>query len=155
VIRRLLILTAALAATAACDRVPATDAANSTAATLGNASAPTDWQTTPSGLRYRRISGTGAGQRPQPNDTVTLHYVGRLPDGTEFDSSMRSGAPVTMPLPALIRGWQEGVPLMSVGDVYEFVIPPELGYGDAQSGPIPPNSTLHFTIGLIGIGGQG
>lgn len=152
-IRRILILAAALTA-AACDRGPAApDAANSTAATLGNASAPTDWQTTPSGLRYRRISGTGAGPRPAPTDTVTLHYVGRLTDGTEFDSSMRSGAPVTMPLPALIRGWQEGVPLMSVGDIYEFVIPPELGYGAAASGPIPANSTLHFTIGLIGIGG--
>ena len=132
-------------------QVPTATTANS----LGAApqSSATDWQTTPSGMRYRRISGSGTGPKPSPTDTVTIHYVGKLMDGTEFDSSFRAGQPVTMALSTLIPGWREGVPLMSVGDVYEFVIPPELGYGASEAGPIPANSTLHFTIGLIGIGG--
>lgn len=106
-----------------------------------------DWQATASGLRYRKVSGAGTGPKPSPSDIVTIHYVGTLTDGTEFDSSR--GEPVTFPLPDLIPGWQEGVPLMSVGDVYEFLVPPELGYGSRQSGPIPPNSTLYFRIGLV------
>lgn len=137
--------------------------AGNTAATLGssgnvdmNAAAAPDgaWQTTPSGLRYRRISGPGTGAKPSPTDVVTIHYVGRLTDGTEFDSSLKGGEPVTFPLPDLIPGWQEGVPLMSVGDVYEFIVPPDLGYGPGGSGPIPPNATLNFRIGLIAIEGR-
>ena len=145
-----------LAATAACGQ-QSEPAPTSTANTLGASAqgSATDWQTTPSGIRYRRISGAGSGPKPSPTDTVTIHYVGKLMDGTEFDSSFRAGEPVTMALPSLIPGWREGVPLMSVGDIYEFVIPPELGYGASEAGPIPANSTLHFTIGLIGIGGQG
>lgn len=153
---RLLGLAGLVVATAACgdgNQPHATSATN----TLGAApqGSATDWQRTPSGIQYRRISGTGTGPKPSPTDTVTIHYIGKLMDGTEFDSSFRAGEPVTMALPSLIPGWREGVPLMSVGDVYEFVIPPELGYGASAAGPIPPNSTLHFTIGLIGIGGQG
>lgn len=153
---RLLALAGLLAATAACgdgNQPPATSTANALgAAPQGSA---TEWQRTPSGIQYRRISGTGTGPKPSPTDTVTIHYIGKLMDGTEFDSSFRAGEPITMALPTLIPGWREGVPLMSVGDVYEFVIPPELGYGASAAGPIPPNSTLHFSIGLIGIGGQG
>ena len=154
---RFLTLAALAVATAACgdgNPPPATSTAN----TLGAAAAqgsPTEWRTTPTGIRYRRISGAGTGPKPSPTDTVTIHYIGKLMDGTEFDSSFRAGQPVTMALSTLIPGWREGVPLMSVGDVYEFVIPPELGYGASEAGPIPANSTLHFTIGLIGIGGQG
>ncbi|WP_166038663.1 FKBP-type peptidyl-prolyl cis-trans isomerase [Sphingosinicella sp. YJ22] len=152
---RLLLLTL-LAATAACgqqNEAPPASTANSLGST--QQSNATEWQTTPSGIRYRRISGAGTGPKPSQTDTVTIHYVGKLMDGTEFDSSFRAGEPVTMALPSLIPGWREGVPLMSVGDIYEFVIPPELGYGASEAGPIPANSTLHFTIGLIGIGGQG
>lgn len=153
---RFLALAGLAAVATACgdaNQAPTTTTAN----TLGAApqSSATEWATTQSGIRYRRISGTGTGPKPSPTDTVTIHYVGKLMDGTEFDSSFRAGEPVTMALPQLIPGWQEGVPLMSVGDIYEFVIPPELGYGDRAAGPIPANSTLQFTIGLIGIGGQG
>lgn len=112
------------------------------------------WRQTASGLRYRKVSGSADGPRPSPTDTVTIHYVGRFIDGTEFDSSVARGQPATFPLPRLIRGWQEGVPLMSVGDRYEFAIPWHLGYGAAGRGPIPGGATLLFTIDLIGIGAR-
>lgn len=110
------------------------------------------WRQTASGLRYRKVSGSGEGPRPSASDTVTIQYVGRFIDGVEFDSSVARGEPATFPLPRLIRGWQEGVPLMSVGDRYEFAIPYNLAYGPAGRGPIPGGATLHFTIDLIGIG---
>lgn len=109
------------------------------------------WRQTASGLRYRKVSGEGTGPRPSPTDTVTIHYVGTFIDGTEFDSSVSRGEPATFPLPRLIRGWQEGVPLMSVGDRYEFAIPFHLAYGPAGRGPIPGGATLRFTIDLIAI----
>jgi len=109
------------------------------------------WHRTLSGLRYRRISGPGTGAHPAPTDTVTIHYVGRFIDGTEFDSSVARGEPATFPLPRLIRGWQEGVPLMGVGDRYEFAIPYNLAYGYNGRGPIPGGATLLFTIDLIAI----
>lgn len=109
------------------------------------------WRRTPSGLRYRRLSGSGSGPRPAATDTVTIHYVGKFIDGSEFDSSVSRGEPATFPLPRLIRGWQEGVPLMSVGDRFEFAIPYTLAYGAAGRGPIPGGATLIFTIDLIAI----
>src|SRR5215217_3540802 len=95
------------------------------------------WMTTPSGLRYRKLSGTATGPAPSPNDTVTIHYVGRFIDGSEFDSSVARGEPATFPLPRLIRGWQEGVPFMHVGERFEFAI--------------PGGATLLFTIDLIAV----
>jgi FKBP-type peptidyl-prolyl cis-trans isomerase len=109
------------------------------------------WHRTLSGLRYRKLSGPGTGAHPSPTDTVTIHYVGRFIDGSEFDSSVARGAPATFPLPRLIRGWQEGVPIMGVGDRYEFAIPYNLGYGYDGRGPIPGGATLIFTIDLIAI----
>jgi FKBP-type peptidyl-prolyl cis-trans isomerase len=109
------------------------------------------WHRTVSGLRYRKISGSANGPHPAPTDTVTIHYVGRFIDGTQFDSSVARNEPATFPLPRLIRGWQEGVPLMSVGDRYEFAIPYNLAYGYNGRGPIPGGATLLFTIDLIAI----
>jgi FKBP-type peptidyl-prolyl cis-trans isomerase len=109
------------------------------------------WHRTLSGLRYRKVSGTANGPHPAPTDTVTIHYVGRFMDGTEFDSSVARNEPATFPLPRLIQGWQEGVPLMSVGDRFEFAIPYNLAYGYAGRGPIPGGATLLFTIDLIAI----
>ncbi|MEA3014894.1 MAG: hypothetical protein QOD42_3439 [Sphingomonadales bacterium] len=112
------------------------------------------WRRTVSGLRYRKVSGPARGPHPAATDTVTIHYVGRFIDGTEFDSSVARGEPATFPLPRLIRGWQEGVPLMAVGDRYEFAIPYTLAYGPAGRGPIPGGATLIFTIDLIAIPAQ-
>jgi FKBP-type peptidyl-prolyl cis-trans isomerase len=109
------------------------------------------WRTTASGLRYRRIGAATEGASPAPTDTVTIHYVGRFIDGREFDSSVARGEPATFPLPRLIRGWQEGVPLMHVGERFEFAIPATLGYGYAGRGPIPGGATLLFTIELIAV----
>lgn len=109
------------------------------------------WRTTATGLRYRKIGGEATGPSPSPTDTVTIHYVGRFIDGSEFDSSVARGEPATFPLPRLIRGWQEGVPLMHVGERYEFAIPAPLAYGYGGRGPIPGGATLLFTIELIAI----
>ena len=109
------------------------------------------WLTTPSGLRYRKVDGTATGPRPSPTDTVTIHYAGRFIDGREFDSSIARGEPATFPLPRLIRGWQEGVPLMQVGETFEFAIPAHIAYGYAGKGPIPGGATLLFTVELIAI----
>lgn len=109
------------------------------------------WRSTASGLRYRKTGGTATGPSPSATDTVTIPYVGRFIDGTEFDSSVARGEPATVPLPRLIRGWQEGVPLMRVGETWEFAIPAPLAYGYAGRGPIPGGATLLFTIELIAI----
>lgn len=111
------------------------------------------WTTTSSGLRYRRLKAAPeAAARPSPGDTVTLHYVGRLTDGRVFDSSRARGEPATFPLGRLIKGWQEGVPMMRVGETWAFVIPPELAYGDrTDRDPIAPGSVLRFEIELIAI----
>lgn len=109
--------------------------------------------TTASGLQYEVVrEGTGAS--PKADDTVTVHYAGRLLDGTEFDSSVRRGQPATFPLNGVIPGWTEGVQLMKVGGATRFFIPPGLGYGERGAGnAIGPNATLVFDVELLGIEG--
>jgi FKBP-type peptidyl-prolyl cis-trans isomerase FkpA len=109
------------------------------------------WKRTISGIRYRRLGRATTGAHPAPTDTVTIHYEGKFTDGVVFDSSIARNAPATFPLPRLIRGWQEGVPLMRVGERYEFAIPYNLAYGWNGRGPIPGGATLVFTIQLIAI----
>jgi FKBP-type peptidyl-prolyl cis-trans isomerase len=109
------------------------------------------WHRTISGLRYRRIGRATTGAHPARTDTVTIHYVGRFIDGVEFDSSVARNEPATFPLQQLIRGWQEGVPLMRVGERFEFAIPYTLAYGWNGRGPIPGGATLVFSIELIAI----
>lgn len=108
------------------------------------------WKVTESGLQYRRIKAAKGGQ-PTVESTVTIHYVGRFIDGREFDSSRSRGEPATFPLNRLIKGWQEGVPMMRVGETWQFVIPSDIAYGDRDRAPIPPGSTLLFEIELLGI----
>lgn len=113
-------------------------------------SARRGWKVTESGLQYRRIKAA-RGAQPTVESTVTIHYVGTFIDGREFDSSRRRGEPATFPLGRLIKGWQEGVPMMRVGETWQFVIPSDIAYGDRDRAPIPPGSTLLFEIELIGI----
>ena len=106
---------------------------------------------TASGLQYRVIE-TGEGRSPGPADTVVVHYVGQLIDGTEFDSSKGRGTPATFSLGGIIPGWQEVLQLMREGDIWEVVIPSELAYGAQGAGAsIGPNETLVFEIELISV----
>ncbi|HXC51367.1 MAG TPA: FKBP-type peptidyl-prolyl cis-trans isomerase [Candidatus Limnocylindrales bacterium] len=107
--------------------------------------------TTASGLKYEVLT-EGSGPKPSATDSVTVNYKGTLTDGTVFDSSYDRGQPATFPLNRVIKGWTEGVQLMSVGSKYRFTIPPELGYGAAGAGgKIPPNATLVFDVELLKI----
>lgn len=107
-----------------------------------------NFQTTESGLQYLEIT-PGKGKSPIATDNVTVHYTGKLLDGTVFDSSVSRGQPATFPLNQVIAGWTEGLQLMKEGGKYVFIIPPQLGYGERGSGPIPPNSTLVFEVELL------
>ncbi|MDE6018481.1 MAG: FKBP-type peptidyl-prolyl cis-trans isomerase [Muribaculaceae bacterium] len=112
------------------------------------------YKTTPSGLKYVTVvEGTGAS--PKATDIVTVHYTGRLLDGTIFDSSVQRGEPTSFPLQAVIKGWTEGLQLMKVGGQTVFYIPSDLAYGEmgTPGGPIGPNADLIFEVELIGIGG--
>jgi FKBP-type peptidyl-prolyl cis-trans isomerase FklB len=104
-----------------------------------------------SGLQYEIIK-EGDGPKPTAYNTVTCHYHGMLIDGTVFDSSVKRGQPASFPLNMVIKGWTEGLQLMSVGSKWRFFIPSQLAYGDRQVGPsISPNSALIFEVELLGI----
>ena len=106
--------------------------------------------TTNSGLQYEVLI-LGTGERPEAEDTVEVHYVGTLTDGTEFDSSVARGAPATFPLNRVIPGWTEAVQLMPVGSKYKLFIPSRLAYGERKTGTIPANSVLIFEVELLSI----
>lgn len=108
-------------------------------------------KTTDSGLQYE-VLASGEGELAKPEDTVTVHYTGKLLDGTVFDSSVERGEPATFALNRVIPGWTEGLALMNVGSKYKLYIPSELGYGAQGAGAdIPPNATLVFEVELLKI----
>jgi FKBP-type peptidyl-prolyl cis-trans isomerase FklB len=108
-----------------------------------------DVKETASGLQYV-VEKEGTGAQPTAEDEVTVHYTGRLLDGTVFDSSVNRGEPATFPLNRVIPGWTEGVQLMKEGAKYTFFIPSDLAYGpQGIPGAIPPHSTLIFDVELI------
>ena len=108
--------------------------------------------TTASGLQYKILT-EGKGAKPDSAATVTVHYVGTLLDGTEFDSSIKRGQPVSFPVGNVIKGWTEALQLMPVGSKWKLFIPPALGYGERGAGKqIGPNSALIFEVELISIG---
>lgn len=113
------------------------------------------YTTTPSGLKYVTVV-EGNGASPSATDMVTVHYTGRLLDGTVFDSSVERGQPTTFPLQAVIKGWTEGLQLMKTGGQTVFYIPSNLAYGEmgTPGGPIGPNQDLIFEVELISIGQQ-
>lgn len=108
-------------------------------------------KSTPSGLQYI-VEKEGEGEHPTAEDEVTVHYTGKLLDGTVFDSSVSRGEPATFPLNRVIPGWTEGVQLMKEGGKYTFFIPSDLAYGpQGVPNAIPPHSTLIFEVELIKI----
>jgi len=106
-----------------------------------------------SGLRTI-IHKEGSGEKPVSGDNITVHYKGLLADGTEFDSSHSRGKPFTFVVGQgrVIKGWDEGLLYMQVGEKRTLIIPPDLGYGErGAGGAIPPNATLIFEVELIKI----
>lgn len=110
--------------------------------------------TTASGLKYTDLA-EGTGASPKPGQTVSVHYTGKLVNGTEFDSSRKPGRePLEFQLgtPNIIPGWNEGIATMKVGGKRTLIVPPSLGYKEFGKPPtIPPNATLIFDVELMGI----
>jgi len=109
--------------------------------------------TTASGLKYVYIE-KGNGPQAENGKTVDVHYTGYLMDGRKFDSSVERGDPISFPLGQgmVIKGWEEGIALMKVGDKMRIIIPSELGYGaNGAGGVIPPNATLVFDVELMDV----
>jgi peptidylprolyl isomerase/FKBP-type peptidyl-prolyl cis-trans isomerase FklB len=139
---------------AACDREPKADpdALVKAQAYMAANARKEGVKTLPSGLQYQIVrSGPDTGPRPSVRDEVKVHYEGKLPDGTVFDSSFEQGSPAVFQAQNLIPAWEEIIPLMQPGDEWIVTVPPELGYGERGSGPIPPNSVLIFRLQLIDV----
>jgi len=112
--------------------------------------------TTASGLTYI-ITSRANGRRPKPGETVLVHYTGTLTDGTKFDSSQDRKEPIAFPLgrSAVIKGWDEGIAQLGVGDTAVLIVPPQLAYGESGAGGvIPPNATLVFVVKLVDVKGE-
>lgn len=107
--------------------------------------------TTDSGLQYQVLKKAD-GAQPKDTDLVTVHYEGKLIDGTVFDSSIKRGKPIDLPVNGVIPGWTEALKLMHVGEKYKIFVPANLAYGFQSPSPeIPPNSVLIFELELLGI----
>jgi len=108
---------------------------------------------TESGLAYK-ITKKGSGPKAEAGKTVSVHYTGKLTDGTKFDSSYDRNQPIDFPLGQgrVIKGWDEGISLLNVGSKATFIIPPDLAYGArGAGGVIPPNATLIFEVELVDV----
>ena len=103
---------------------------------------------TGSGLMYKVIQ-EGTGRKPKATDKVYCHYEGSFPDGKVFDSSYKRGEPIEFGLNQVIKGWTEGLQLMSEGAKYELYLPFHLAYGESGTRGIPPCSALKFVVELI------
>jgi len=107
----------------------------------------------PSGLQYKVVtSGPADGPRAADGDEVKVHYVGTLIDGAQFESTHEMGQPAVFRVGELVPGFNEALKLMRPGDVWYIYIPPELGYGDRDTGgPIPPGSVLVFKLEMLDV----
>ena len=109
-------------------------------------------KTTKNGVKYETLKA-GTGDELKPGMVAKLHYEGKLENGTVFDSTGKTPRSMTIGTGQLIKGWEEGLPGMRVGETRKLTIPPDLGYGvnGATGGKIPPNATLIFEVELLGI----
>ena len=108
--------------------------------------------TLPQGLQYKVVrEGPQGGMHPTPADEVKVHYEGKLLDGTVFDSSYERGVPAVFPLDGLVPAWVIALQRMKAGDEWTLYVPPALGYGAQDKGPIPGNSVMIFRIELLGV----
>ncbi|MEE9371474.1 MAG: FKBP-type peptidyl-prolyl cis-trans isomerase [Saprospiraceae bacterium] len=103
---------------------------------------------------YYVITREGDGTHPTIADNVTLHYKGYFLDGNKFDSSYDGGKPITYPLSGFVKGWQEGIPMVSKGGAATLFIPSNLGYGSNARPGIPANSVLLFDVELLKINNE-
>lgn len=106
---------------------------------------------TPSGLQYEILHKSNNTEHPKATDTVKVHYHGTLINGDVFDSSVDRNKAISFPLNKVIKGWTEGLQLMSIDDKFRFYIPSNLAYGKQNMGKIPGNSVLIFDVELLGI----
>lgn len=129
---------------------PAAPAAPATQPAAGE-----ETRTTASGLQITLVKAASEDESgAKRGDIVWVHYTGRLTDGTKFDSSLDRREPIEFPLGAgrVIKGWDEGITGMKIGEKRKLTIPPALGYGaKGAGGVIPPNATLIFDVELVGI----
>ncbi len=139
-------------ATTASERTPTTSPSKTTTSNSTGAITLTNPTTTASGLKYEDVV-VGTGASPKNGQRVTVHYTGTFLDGKKFDSSRDRGQPFVFVLGNgnVIKGWDEGVLTMKVGGKRNLEIPPALGYGSRDYGPIPGNSTLLFEVELISV----
>jgi FKBP-type peptidyl-prolyl cis-trans isomerase FklB len=103
-----------------------------------------------SGIQYK-ILQEGEGKKPELRSTIKAHYSGKLINGTEFDSSYKRRQPFTAPITALIKGWQEIIPMMKTGSKWTIWVPSDLAYGDRGVPGIPGGAVLNFDIELLEI----
>lgn len=117
--------------------------------------APIASQTMPEKKLEVKTTQEGTGEPAKNNDKISVHYTGTLENGTKFDSSLDRGQPFEFTLGAgqVIKGWDEGILGMKVGEKRQLIIPPDLGYGatGTPGGPIPPNATLIFDVEMLKI----
>ena len=115
-----------------------------------NSKNETKMETTSTGLQYV-ITEKGNGKKAEAGKKVKVHYTGMFLNDTIFDSSVKRNQPFSFTLGQgqVIKGWDEGIALLKEGDKATLIIPPALGYGDRQTGPIPANSTLKFNVELL------
>ena len=104
----------------------------------------------PSGVQYRIIE-EGEGRRPGLESKVSVHYRGSKMDGREFDSSFARGTPEEFTVNAVLKGWQEVLPLMKAGSTWQIFVPPELAFGARGNPPVGPNEALMFDLKLVEI----
>jgi FKBP-type peptidyl-prolyl cis-trans isomerase len=157
-IRRIALALTAVVALAAChsqpgkaaEKPPVEQDANATF--FANNSKQPGVVTLPDGMQYKIVtSGPADGVPPKETDEVKVNYEGKLLTGQVFDSSFARGQPAAFPLEGLVPAWVEALQLMRPGDEWTLWVPPAMGYGEEQHGPIPGNSIMVFRIQLLDV----